>query len=119
MASYGPDGFIRVWDVATWSVRFEVPTIAHGTSHLLFSPDSTYLMASGGPDKPSHDEDIVGEIRVWDATSGKEVGRVTEQGMGIDKFTVTADGQTVFFARAWEKGAIRRIPFKSLLHDRE
>ncbi|HMO66227.1 MAG TPA: serine/threonine-protein kinase, partial [Verrucomicrobiota bacterium] len=59
----GVPGDAKVWDTATWQLRFTLPGVSNWLTRITFSPDGRWLAASGGG----------GFVKVWEAATGREV----------------------------------------------
>ena len=70
LASADAYGHVRIWDVASWTVRHRLEAPA-GSNTVAFSPDGTRLLLNRES----------GWLDVWDVSSGASVGsiRVTEK----------------------------------------
>lgn len=83
-----------------------------GLSHLFFAPDGKTMVSEGG-----------GSLRLWDAVTGAELGRLPTVPYRLENLVLTADGKTVVslnqepgvqdVVRVWDlirMKAIRELP---------
>lgn len=83
LVSAGTDKVIRVWDRQSSQLVREMKGHKDGIRSLKFSPDGNFL-ASIDPKSKS--------LRIWDATSGKLVHQLADQGWTVE---FTPDGKQV------------------------
>jgi WD40 repeat protein len=109
------DNATRVWEASTGK---EVARMTHdwkgfGISSITFSPDGQYV-ASAGCDKSSEFVCLQGTVLVWDASTDKEVARITH-GHRVSSVAFSPDGKYLVFgsddgtARVWEVAIGREI----------
>jgi WD40 repeat protein len=103
VASAGPDGRARVWDVATGKLIHALQGFTQPSGHLdgvgvfsiALSPDGTALaLGSSG-----------GDIALWDPVAGKELLRLTGPTRFVEALAFSPDGKTL--AAGYADGVIR------------
>jgi WD40 repeat protein/serine/threonine protein kinase len=72
LAAAGSDNSLVVWDVPTRKQVFELPPPLGQAQGITFSPNGQYLAAFVNTTLPKQ-KTRSGEVRVWDALTGKEV----------------------------------------------
>jgi WD40 repeat protein len=85
LASWGSDGFIRVWDSATGRQRYKLFGDDHGVSSLAFAVDGKMLRAACGK----------GRVRAWDAGTGKPLAELERSIEPCEKWVLSQDGNRV------------------------
>jgi len=129
MASFSPEGrrvvtasydqTAVVWDAATGQPLTEPMKHAHGVDSASFSPDGKWIVTSSGNfegDGGGSD----GEIRVWNATTGKEMAEPIYPEFMIESASFSLDGtqllivpsrhERVGIAHKWEVGSLLHLP---------
>jgi WD40 repeat protein len=66
---------VKVWNAATLDLIVSFKASANGIYRAKFTPDGTALVAVGG----NWQAKAPGEMRVWDPSTGKEIGRFPDQ----------------------------------------
>ena len=91
-----------------------VARMTHGrVGAVAFSPDGQYVV-SGGCNEDENQECIEGTVRVWEATSGREVARMTHDDW-VTAVAFSPDGRYVVSgswdgtARVWEAASGREV----------
>jgi len=101
LAAAGGDGIIRLYEVATSTLRTELRGQSGGISSLSFSPDGTTLAAGGA------------DARLWDVASGEQlyllegpIGEVVDVAFSADgRLLVTGGGSHTIVFRDTASGA--------------
>jgi len=94
LASVGHEGSLRFWDTAARTTRFTVGGIPAFASALTYSPDGTVLAAAFSPQGPNGP----GEVRLWNAGTGKESARTTEPGGLLFGLLTAPEGKSVIYS---------------------
>jgi WD40 repeat protein len=102
LASAAADKSVRVWDVDTGRVLYEL-THPTGAAAVVFGPDGTWL-ATACRDK---------FVRFWDMATGKET-KTLEQSAPVHALTVSADGRQLMCGEGvkiavWDLDENRRL----------
>ena len=85
------EGLINVWDTRLRSVRFSLDQKTCSHFGMAFSKNGRLLAASGEGRRPKKN---VGEIRVWDSTSGKELATIIDDtSWGVTAVEFSPDGR--------------------------
>jgi WD40 repeat protein len=90
LASGTVDGLVRVWDMASQSLRFTLRGHSGAVLTLAFSPDGK-ILASGGGDWP-HES---GELLLWDTADGQLRCRLVEPSAPVTCLAFTPDGRSL------------------------
>ncbi len=102
-AVYSPDGQllatadlggeVRAWDMPQGRLRYVLPSLGSRIHALTFSPDSSLLLSAAAFGD--------GEIRIWQADSGKPAGELQGHTKGLFDLSFTSDGKTLASA-GWD-----------------
>jgi WD40 repeat protein len=91
------DKTIKLWEVATGKERLTLEGHKFQALHVAFSPDSRVLAStSGEADSPITDtNEKPGEIKLWDASTGKELASLTGHKRRVWSAVFSPDGKTL------------------------
>ena len=94
VASGGNDSTARVWELSSGQ---EVSQIKHDgyVSSVAFSPDSKWVVSGGGNQTSDLNKLVLSTARVWEATSGQEVARMTHGGYAVSSVAFSPDGKWI------------------------
>jgi len=95
LASAGADKTVRLWDLATGTLRQTLNGHDAPVFDVAFSPDGTRLASAGADHK----------VRIWDALTGKELHTLIGHGGPVPRVAFAPDGTTL--ASAGLDGATR------------
>ncbi|HEY6888104.1 MAG TPA: TIR domain-containing protein [Solirubrobacter sp.] len=93
----GTSGRAFVWHLPTGATR----ELAHGSiaGAVAFSSDGARLAVGGDDDRVDHGATNAGTVSIWDAASGRRVGRPVRTGTDLIRgIAFAADGRTVWAA---------------------
>jgi WD40 repeat protein len=119
--TYSPDGKLlavlcdyytrlEVWDVATTKRLANIPGNFGALHHVTFTPDSRWVIAC------VNKGDTDGEVRMWEATTGKLVHTLTDyQGLGYG-LAVSSDGKHLA-TTDYNIAQIRNLTTRKPLHE--
>jgi WD40 repeat protein len=122
LASGSLDRTVKIWDVAGGSVLRTLNGHSLGVTDVAFSPDGRYVASVASPFRQTVRplQDKLGELKVWEANSGREQFSLSGQTLpgARGHFRVPAfspDGKYLAFAvwqprepsRGWREGDIR------------
>ncbi len=103
LASVGPERSLRVWDLDSGEVLFQVDDIEGRWSYVDFSPDGTMVGMMTG-------ESLI----LWDTVDGHEIRRYPTDADG-QGFAITPDGKTLILV-ARTTGETREVESGKRLH---
>lgn len=86
---WGPIGYFTVWDAATGKKLLDVHAVDGSYLFgLAFSPDGKRIATAGGK----------GSLRLWDATSGKDLRTLKVTGSSVNSVAFSGDGRRLVSA---------------------
>ncbi len=92
VASSGMDGFIRIWQTASGSLKTEIPTTT--TAYFLAFRPGGHVLASSQVD---------GTIALWEVDSGQRLATLVSLYDGADWLVITPDGLFDGSPAAWNQ----------------
>jgi WD40 repeat protein len=104
LLSWGFDGTIRHWNVATAKEERQVAVPAEGVYDVAFSPGGQ--MAAGAAKGPGKDSTVV---YLWDPATGKGIHRWEVRGCVVDSMAYSPDGRTLAIAGKGEAATTVRL----------
>ncbi|OWK41764.1 hypothetical protein [Fimbriiglobus ruber] len=88
-ASTDDGGRVMVWDASTLELKTSFKASANAIYRAKFLPDGSGLVTASGNWKAK----AAGELRIWDPTNGKEIGRFPDQAREIWDLVFLAGGK--------------------------
>lgn len=104
LASASHDKTVRLWDVTTGKQLQVLTGHSFHVWGVAFSPDGKLLASAGGIDN-GKGQFGAGEVKMWEAATGKALLSLKVQGSRVDSVAFSPDGNRL--ATAWEDKAIR------------
>ena len=92
LASGGDDQTVKLWDVATGTLKNTLTGHTSGVRSVAFSPDGSTL-ASGGDDQT---------VRLWDAATGRHINTLIGHTSGVTSVAFSPDGSTLASGSYWD-----------------
>jgi WD40 repeat protein len=108
LASAGQDGTVRVWDADRAGAP--VPWVGHKSqvTAVALSPDGRRVASAGGDWDPVAIRYIHGELKLWDADTGRIVHDLKDHADGVTAVAFSSDGQRLASASGvWDERAHR------------
>jgi WD40 repeat protein len=99
----GVPGEVKVWDTQTGQQLLSVKAYAGPRASLAFSPDGKRLATSNLPSKLAGAMDGPGEVKVWDAQTGKELLTLVHPAE-IKSVVFSPDGKRLASSARWLSG---------------
>ena len=103
--AFSPDGkfalstgnnYVSLWDVSTGKEIRRFTGQPGDVYSAVFSPDGKFILAGGRDHVEGTEHDIVGIMRLWDVSTGKEIRKFTGQkGKQFQKVAFSPDGRFV------------------------
>src|SRR5439155_6917862 len=84
-------GEVKIWDAQTGKELLSL-THTHVISGVAFSPDGQRLASCGGPGSFDDRKSNPGEVKVWDARTGREFLALKTAGH-VDRVAFSPDGR--------------------------
>ncbi|HVS35980.1 MAG TPA: sigma-70 family RNA polymerase sigma factor [Gemmataceae bacterium] len=103
-----PDGVVWVWGAADGKELLTVRPAHHaGVVTVAFSPDGKRLITAGNGLHRRRPTEVIpvsfdGEVKVWDAETGKQVLAFTTNVGNLDWALVSPDGKRILVNRGWD-----------------
>jgi serine/threonine protein kinase/WD40 repeat protein len=88
-------GTVKVWDAQTGQELLAIQGHTGEVQSMAFSPDGTRLTSASATWDKTRDNYIAGELKVWDARTGKELLAIKGSIQAIFKATFSPDGTRV------------------------
>ncbi len=99
LALVDADKNVRVWDAATGSELLALSGHEGPLAVVAFTPDGKTLVSGGGDASPmiraSPEGNAKSELKLWDAQTGKSLGKLKAHETPITGLAFTPDGQTL------------------------
>lgn len=99
LALVGDDKVVRVWDAATGSELLALSGHEGPLAVVAFTPDGKTLVSGGGDPSPmiraTPEGNAKSELKLWDAQTGKSLGKLKAHETPITGLAFTPDGQTL------------------------
>jgi WD40 repeat protein len=99
LALVDADRFVRVWDAVTGSELLALSGHEGPLAVVAFTPDGKTLVSGGGDPSPmiraSPEGNAKSELKLWDAQTGKSLGKLKAHDSPITGLAFTPDGQTL------------------------
>lgn len=109
LASTEEDGTVRVYELATGHILWSISAHSKPVRDVAFSLDGKLLATcSGGLDKSG--KPLPGEVRLWDAATGREVVQLASLPISVHRLAFSHDSQLLAGAgfdgslRIWDVG---------------
>jgi WD40 repeat protein len=94
LAAGSSDKGITVWNVATGQARFTIKDVhSFGVERLAFALGGKVLVSTGAFSQPG--KDFQGQVKLWDAATGKEQGVVNAFRQTVRALAIAPDGKTI------------------------
>jgi RNA polymerase sigma factor (sigma-70 family) len=94
LAAGSRDGLVTLWDVGVLRRRARWPGLGPAVYDVAFSPDGKRLASAGG-EEFLRDGQRDGTLRLWDATSGKQVAAIQGHAGTVTSVAFSPDGKTL------------------------
>ena len=95
------DGIVRIWDVDTGRLVRALPRQANVVSAVAYSPDGRFLAsATTNLFNPRTYDHEPGEVKLWDADTGREISTLAGHKAGVFDVAFSTDGRYVATACA-------------------
>jgi WD40 repeat protein len=104
LASAGEDGTVQLWDVRTGRLRTTLKGHTGEVRSVAFSGDGKFLVSAGGDISFDH-RPVPGELKLWDAGTGRERATIRGHSGPIACAAFSRDGKAV--ATAGFDGAVK------------
>ena len=95
LASGAGDGTLKLFDVDTGMIRQTLTQQSLPVTGIRFSPDSALMITATGDWQQSM---VMGELRLWEVASGKELATLPGHTTEIKRIDITADGKRLVSA---------------------
>ena len=121
LASAAGDDTVRIWDAEKGTLTRTIRTGGHFPSSVAYSPDGSLLATGSGYrlDEYGPDEPHAGVVKLWDAKTGREVGKLQGHTQHVLSVAFRPDGRQLASAGgAWRThDAFERRPGEIKLWD--
>lgn len=93
---------VSLWWLDSGRMGLTLPGNTAGTSDAAFSPDGRYIAAGGCGARDDRDNCVQGEIVLWDAATGNEIRRITNEALvrAVNALAFSPDSKTLVTANA-------------------
>ena len=90
---------VRIWDLKKGKVLFQLPDHTQSLSSVAFSPDGSLIAsATGSWDWQTRSPGQSGEVKLWDAATGKELKRLAGHKFAITRVAFSRKGNWLLTA---------------------
>jgi len=95
-------GILRVWDVDAGQKLLELTGHTAPANAVSFSPDGTRFVTCSGDVRPGSSETEPGQVKLWDATTGREIITLNGHTGPVTRVTFSPDGLRLASA-SWDQ----------------
>jgi WD40 repeat protein/serine/threonine protein kinase len=86
------DQTVKVWDAETGEEQVTLPKHTRKVNCVAYSPDGKFIVSGGGNNDPQG-KPLPGELKIWDAKTGKEVKTLEGHTAEITSLACTKDSR--------------------------